>query len=78
MGADTPKPILKKIDEAVLKASQTKSVKEYSENFYCFPMGIVGDEAQKLLIRQASMECWLLFEAGVAKRSPAEFGIPKP
>ena len=75
---DTPKPILKKIDEAALKASQIKSVKEYCENFYCFPMGVVGEEAQKLLIRQASMECWLLFEAGIAKKSPAEFGIPKP
>jgi tripartite-type tricarboxylate transporter receptor subunit TctC len=76
--ADTPKPILKKIDEAALKASQTKSVKEYCENFHSFPMGVVGEEAQKLLIWQASKECWLLFEAGVAKKSPAEFGIPKP
>ncbi len=76
--ADTPKPILKKIDEAALKAAETKSVKEYAELKYCFPMKVVGDEAQKLLMRQASLECWLMYEAGVAKKSPAEFGIPKP
>jgi tripartite-type tricarboxylate transporter receptor subunit TctC len=75
---DTPKPILKKIDEAVLKAAETKSVKEFGELNYMYPMKTVGDAAQKLFLRQASIETWILFDAGVAKKSPAEFGIPKP
>jgi len=75
---DTPKPILQKIDEAVLKAADAKSVKEYGERNYLYPMKTVGEAAQKLFLRQASTECWILFEAGVAKKSPAEFGIPKP
>jgi tripartite-type tricarboxylate transporter receptor subunit TctC len=76
--ADVPKPILKKIDDAYLKAIQTKSVKDFCENFYTYPMGVVGEEAQKLFYRQASIESWLLYEEGVAKKSPADFGIPKP
>jgi tripartite-type tricarboxylate transporter receptor subunit TctC len=76
--ADTPKPILKKIDDALLKAADSKSVKEYAERNYSFPMKVVGEEAQKVFHRQASQECWILFESGAAKKSPAEFGIPKP
>jgi tripartite-type tricarboxylate transporter receptor subunit TctC len=76
--ADVPKPILKRIDEAYLKVMHTKPLEEFYEKFYCFPMGIVGEEAQKLYYRQASLESWLLYDAGVAKKSPAQFGIPKP
>ena len=67
-----------KCGEPWVSEKKQPAVKEYCENFHSFPMGVVGEEAQKLLIRQASLECWLLYEAGVAKKSPAEFGIPKP
>ncbi len=76
--ADVPKPILKKIDDAYLKVIHTKALEEFYEKFFCFPMGIVGEEAQKLYQQQARLECWLLYEEGVAKKSPAEFGIAKP
>jgi len=76
--ADVPKAILKKVDDAYLKVIRTKPLEEFYEKFFCFPMGIVGEEAQKLYHRQASLECWLLYEEGVAKKSPADFGIAKP
>lgn len=76
--ADTPKPILKKIEEAFVKAVQTKSVKEFCEKFEAPVMGLVGDEAQALYLKQTSLETWILYDLGVAKKSPAEFGIPKP
>jgi tripartite-type tricarboxylate transporter receptor subunit TctC len=75
---DIPKPILKKIDEAFLKAIQTKSVKEYCEKFEADLIGVVGEEAQKMYLKQTSLESWLLYDLGVAKRNPEEFMIPKP
>lgn len=78
MRADIPKPVLKKIDEALTKAMKTSAVKEYCEKFEVVPMGMVDTEAQKLYHQQAGVESWLLYEAGVAKKSPADLGIPKP
>ena len=78
MRADIPKPILRKVDEALSKAMKTNAVKEYCEKFDVVPMGVVGNDAQKLYYQQASVESWLLYEAGVAKKSPADLGIPKP
>ncbi len=76
--ADVPQPILRNIDEAFLKALETPSMKEFCKNYIAVTMGVVGDEAQKLIRQQAGMESWFLHEVGVAKRSPAEFGLPKP
>jgi tripartite-type tricarboxylate transporter receptor subunit TctC len=75
---DIPKPILKKIDDAFLKAIQTKSVKDYCKRFEADMIGVVGDEAQKMYLKQASLEAWLLHEVNVTKKSPEEFKIPKP
>jgi tripartite-type tricarboxylate transporter receptor subunit TctC len=76
--SNTPKPILKKIDETYLKVVNTKPMEEFYERSLTFPMGLVGDESQKLYHRQTSTDSWLLYEAGVAKKSPADFGIPQP
>lgn len=76
--SNTPKPILKKIDETYLKVVHTKPMEEFYERSLCFPLGIVGDDAQKLYHRQTSTDSWLLYEAGLTKRSPVDFGIPKP
>ncbi len=78
MRADIPKPILRKINEAFLKAVQTKSVKDYCERFEVNMIGTAGDEAQQMYLKQAAIDSWLLYELGVAKKSPAEFNIPKP
>lgn len=75
--ADTPKSILEKCDQA-LKAMKTDAITEWCEKFEASRIDIVGDEAQKYFRRQSALESWLLYEAGVAKRSPAEFGMPKP
>jgi tripartite-type tricarboxylate transporter receptor subunit TctC len=78
MRADIPKPILRKIDDAFLKAIQTKSVKEFCERFEVSLIGLAGEEAQKLYLKQASIDSWMLYEVGVAKKNPAELNIPKP
>lgn len=76
--ADTPKPVLKKIDATFLKAVQAKPVKDLCEKFEAPILGVVGEEAQAFYLKQSALECWKLYELGIAKRSPADFGIPKP
>ena len=41
-------------------------------------MNISGDEADRFLKRWQSVTTWTLQEAGAAKTSPAELGIPRP
>ena len=41
-------------------------------------MNISGDEADAFLKRWQSVTAWLLQDAGAAKVSPEEFGIPRP
>lgn len=41
-------------------------------------MNISGDEAERFLKRWQSVTAWVLQEAGAAKTSPAELGIPRP
>ncbi len=78
MRADTPKPILEKCDDSLSKAIKTNAVREYCERFDVPLVNKVGSEAQKFFQRQSALESWLLYEVGVAKKSPADFGIPKP
>lgn len=37
-----------------------------------------GAEAEAFLARWQSVTSWLVFDAGIAKKSPEEFGIPRP
>jgi hypothetical protein len=41
-------------------------------------MNISGEEADAFLRRWQSVTTWLLHEAGATRRSPEEFGIPRP
>jgi hypothetical protein len=41
-------------------------------------MNISGDEADAFLRRWQSVTAWTMQEAGAARRSPEEFGIPRP
>jgi tripartite-type tricarboxylate transporter receptor subunit TctC len=41
-------------------------------------MNIAGDEADEFLERWQSVTAWLLQDAGAAKASPEQFGIPRP
>jgi tripartite-type tricarboxylate transporter receptor subunit TctC len=41
-------------------------------------LNISGDEATNFLKKWQSVTSWLMFDAGVAKSSPEEFGIPRP
>lgn len=41
-------------------------------------MAISGQEAKEFLESYRSTSSWLVHDAGFAKKSPEEFGIPRP
>ncbi len=41
-------------------------------------MNISGDEARSFLDKWQSVTSWIVYDAGIAKTSPEEFGIPRP
>lgn len=75
---DTPKPVLAKITEAYKKALETETIKKLAETTSSNPYGKSGEEAKTMVQGLEKVATWLLFELGVANKSPAEFNIPKP
>ena len=41
------------------------------------PMGLSGDDARKFVREWQSIVSWLIYDAGGAKESPANFNIPR-
>lgn len=41
-------------------------------------MNISGDEARSFLDKWQSVTSWIVYDAGIAKNSPEDFGIPRP
>ncbi|WP_422445115.1 tripartite tricarboxylate transporter substrate binding protein [Thermoanaerobacterium sp. DL9XJH110] len=67
----------------VLKAGMDNAVKDpkwldYCKKLYLVPIDYSGEEAIKFLNDWTSKSAWILYDAGGAKKSPAEFGIPRP
>jgi tripartite-type tricarboxylate transporter receptor subunit TctC len=75
---DTPKPILEKITDAYKKALETETVRKLAETTSSTLYGKSGKDAKEMVGNLEKVSTWLLFELGVAKKSPAEFNIPKP
>jgi hypothetical protein len=50
---------------------QTKKMCALTPNY-------TGEEAIEFINNWRSVTSWLLYEGGIAKKSPAELGIPKP
>jgi len=76
--ADTPKPLVEKIDQAFLRAVKDPEVRSTFEKINATVIGVYGDEAMKILLSIESAVSWALFEVGAAKISPDSIGIPKP
>lgn len=75
---DIPADVMEKITKAFVKASESKAIKKFADEQGCQLISLYGAEADKTLDEVASRVTWLLYEGGIAKKSPAEFGIPKP
>jgi tripartite-type tricarboxylate transporter receptor subunit TctC len=75
---DTPQEIVDKLVEAFDAANKAPEFQERLKQTESIPMGISGQEALDFINRWTSITAWILEEAGAAKVSPEELGIPKP
>jgi hypothetical protein len=53
-------------------------VKDYARTKGGIAISISGEKAAELTERLARKEAWIMHDAGVANKSPADFKIPKP
>lgn len=75
---NVPDDVKAKLVDAFKKGAEEESFKKFVANAGAIQMNIAGDEARAFLDRWQSVTTWLLHDAGAAKKSPEEFGIPKP
>lgn len=75
---DVPEEQKKVLVEAFHKGAATKEFQKFLKDFDTVPMNISGEEADAFLQKWQSVTNWMYENAGAAKVSPAELGIPKP
>jgi len=75
---DLPKDVIAALEDAFQKAAPTKAVKDYAKIKGGIAISISGEKATDLVERLARREAWILSDAGVATKSPADLKIPKP
>ena len=75
---ETPKEIVETLRDAFAKAYQDPRFQEFADTMGGVKLGISGDEAREYIKQNKSVSAWLLYDAGGAKHSPAEFGIERP
>ena len=74
----TPPETVRKISQAAAAALQDPAWKKFvDENWYVSFGHIKGREVIDFWDRWASIVCWILYDSGVARNSPAEFGIER-
>jgi tripartite-type tricarboxylate transporter receptor subunit TctC len=76
--ADTPKPVIDKIDAAFAGAIKDPNLLATLANMNNTVIGAYGDDAMKILTSMESAVSWALYEMGAVKTSPASLGISKP
>lgn len=74
---ETPPEVLSVLKDAFMKAYEEKEFQNLVEQMGIIPLGITGDEAKQYIKHVQSISSWLIYEAGGAEKSPAEFGIEK-
>ena len=74
---DTPREIVRKLADAAAKASVDPSWKEFADKYYLQIIGATGDDFRQKVEAWKPLTTWLLYDAGVATKSPEEFGITR-
>lgn len=75
---DVPDEAKTKLVAAFKEGAQTPEFQQLMTDSGNVMMNISGDEADEFLKKWQSVTSWLLEDAGAAKVSPEEFGIPRP
>lgn len=76
--SDTPKPIIETLNNAFIKAMESKKIDDLAKLTYATKHGLYGESAKKMAQKIESQFCWTLQDLGIAEKSPALFDIPKP
>ncbi len=72
---DTPPAIVEKLTDAAVKASSDAEWKKFADKYYLQIVGDTGDDFRRTVDAWKPLTTWLLYDAGVATKSPEEFGI---
>ena len=75
---DTPAPIKEEITKAFDAAMKSDAVKKILDAQVAQPFGWSGDKANNMSKSLESKFSWMMVDMNVAKKNPAELGIPKP
>lgn len=75
---DTPKEAVDKLIAAYAAGAKHPDFIKLIDDRGFKMMNLSGGEADSFLKKWQSNTAWLVFDAGIAKKSPAEFNIPKP
>ncbi|MBT9371688.1 tripartite tricarboxylate transporter substrate binding protein [Rhizobium sp. CSW-27] len=76
--ADTPDDVKAKLVSAFKKGAESEAFQKLLSDRGYVSMNIAGDEANAFLKKWQSTTSWVVYDAGMGKKSPDEFGIPKP
>lgn len=74
----TPADAVAKLQAAYAKGVEHPDFKSLMDKRGFAIMNISGDEANAFLKKWQSVTSWIVYDAGIAKKSPADFGIAKP
>jgi tripartite-type tricarboxylate transporter receptor subunit TctC len=74
----SPQEAMDKLQEVYLKAYGDTKFTEFASTMGGVKLGLTGDAARDYIAQNKSVSAWLLYDAGGAKFSPEQFGIPRP
>jgi tripartite-type tricarboxylate transporter receptor subunit TctC len=76
--ADTPKPVLQKIEKVFQNAVKSGEVKKLADDSLHKVYALSGKSAKDMAVKAEAKYSWLLQEWGMAKVNPEKLGIQKP
>ncbi|MDR2435476.1 MAG: tripartite tricarboxylate transporter substrate binding protein [Treponema sp.] len=76
--SDVPQETQKILESAYLKACQTDAAKKFATEKGVVLQAMTLEQSNALTISDAKLKGWILYDSGVAPKSPEEFGISRP
>jgi tripartite-type tricarboxylate transporter receptor subunit TctC len=73
-----PAAVVSTLTDAMKKTVADPRWQQYVRDGYFRSLALSGEEARKYLDEWTAQTAWLIYDLGVAKKSPEELGIPKP
>lgn len=74
----TSQEVVNVLQSAFMKAYEDPKFDEFARTMGGVKLGLTGNDAVQYIRQNQSVSAWLLYDAGGAKSSPEQFGIPRP